>query len=73
MVNCTDQVASQPVPLSWLVERGEERISCGYTGHVRYWHLADSPTAPAFVRYWSNSGTEARRLYWSGRRHPKFQ
>jgi hypothetical protein len=23
---------------------------------VRYWHLADNPTAPAFVRYWSNSG-----------------
>jgi hypothetical protein len=20
--------------------------------NVRYWHLADSPTAPAFVRYW---------------------
>jgi hypothetical protein len=23
---------------------------------VRYWHKADNPTAPAFVRYWSNSG-----------------
>jgi hypothetical protein len=24
----------------------------------RFWHRADMPTAPAFVRYWSNSG------YW---------
>jgi hypothetical protein len=24
--------------------------------HVWYWHLADNPTSPAFVRYWSNSG-----------------
>ena len=24
--------------------------------NVRYWHKADIPTAPAFVRYWSNSG-----------------
>ena len=23
---------------------------------VRYWHLADNPTAPALIRYWSNSG-----------------
>jgi hypothetical protein len=23
---------------------------------VRYWHLADNPTAPAFVRYWGNRG-----------------
>jgi hypothetical protein len=22
----------------------------------RYWHLTDNQTAPAFVRYWSNSG-----------------
>ena len=22
----------------------------------RFWHLADMPTAPANVRYWSNSG-----------------
>jgi hypothetical protein len=21
-----------------------------------YWHLADNPAAPAFVRYWSNNG-----------------
>jgi hypothetical protein len=21
---------------------------------VRYWYLTDNPTAPAFVRYWSN-------------------
>ena len=27
--------------------------------YVRYWHLADNPTAPAFVRYWSNSGQRA--------------
>jgi hypothetical protein len=26
---------------------------------VRYWHLADKPTAPAFVRYRSNSGQTA--------------
>ena len=34
---------------------------------VRYWHLADNPTAPAFVRYWSNSGH--REVYsnpWEG-------
>jgi hypothetical protein len=24
--------------------------------NVRYWHKADNPTAPAFVRYRSNSG-----------------
>jgi hypothetical protein len=24
--------------------------------HVAYWHLADVPTAPAFVRFWSNGG-----------------
>ena len=24
--------------------------------NVRLWHLADNPAAPAFVRYWSNSG-----------------
>jgi hypothetical protein len=24
--------------------------------NVCFWHLADNPTAPAFVRYWSNSG-----------------
>jgi hypothetical protein len=24
--------------------------------NVRYWHKADITTAPAFVRYWSNSG-----------------
>jgi hypothetical protein len=31
-------------------------ISAYRTLNVRYWHLADNPTAPAFVRYWSNSG-----------------
>ena len=24
--------------------------------NVRFWHLTDNPTAPTFVRYWSNSG-----------------
>jgi hypothetical protein len=24
--------------------------------NVRYWHKADNPTAPAFVRYWRHSG-----------------
>jgi hypothetical protein len=24
--------------------------------NVRNWYLADNATAPAFVRYWSNSG-----------------
>jgi hypothetical protein len=28
----------------------------GHFANARYWHLADIPTAPAFVRYWSNSG-----------------
>jgi hypothetical protein len=27
---------------------------CG--ANVWLWHKADNPTAPAFVRYWSNSG-----------------
>jgi hypothetical protein len=33
--------------------------SSSTTGHllnVRYWHLTDNPTAPTFVRYWSNCG-----------------
>jgi hypothetical protein len=25
---------------------------------VAFWHLADNPTAPAFVRYWRNSGQQ---------------
>jgi hypothetical protein len=29
-------------------------MACPLIG--RYWHLADNPTALAFVRYWSNSG-----------------
>lgn len=24
-------------------------------GNVRYWHLADNPTAPVFVRYWTKA------------------
>jgi hypothetical protein len=28
-------------------------------GKFRFWHLADNPAAPAFVRYWSNSGRRA--------------
>ena len=27
--------------------------------YVCFWPLADNPTAPAFVRYWSNSGHRA--------------
>src|ERR1035437_2774692 len=26
--------------------------------NVGFWHLADKPAAPAFVRYWSNSGQQ---------------
>jgi hypothetical protein len=26
---------------------------------VRYWHIADNPTAPAFVAYWTNNGQKA--------------
>jgi hypothetical protein len=26
---------------------------------VCFWHLADNPTAAAFVRYWSNSGQQS--------------
>jgi hypothetical protein len=26
---------------------------------VAYWHLVDKPTAPAFVRYWTNNGQRA--------------
>jgi len=25
----------------------------------RYWHLADNPTVPAFVGYWTNNGQRA--------------
>jgi len=34
-----------------LTESLSKRFAFG-----RYWHLADNPAAPAFVRYWSNSG-----------------
>jgi hypothetical protein len=27
--------------------------------NVRYWHLADIPTAPEFVAYWTNNGQKA--------------
>ena len=27
----------------------------------RYWHLADNPTVPAFVGYWTNNGQRAFR------------
>ena len=38
---------------------------CG--ANVWLWHKADNPTAPAFVRYWSNSGHwSARALNGSG-------
>jgi hypothetical protein len=33
-------------------------LGCRNRGPLRnvcYWHLADNPAAPAFVRYWSNS------------------
>jgi hypothetical protein len=31
-------------------------IYCEQEVQCRFWHLADNPTAPAFVRYWSNGG-----------------
>ena len=31
-------------------------------GDVRLWHLADNPTAPAFVCYWSNSGQSIKPI-----------
>ena len=33
--------------------------------NVNYWRLADNPTAPTFVRYWSNSG-QTQILAWDG-------
>jgi hypothetical protein len=51
MVNCTDPVASQAAPLSWLIKREEERTSYGYAGHVRYWLKADILIAWANVRF----------------------
>jgi hypothetical protein len=36
----------RPFPFRWLLRLID----------VRYWHLADNPTVPPFVRYWSNSG-----------------
>jgi|ERR1039458_593350 hypothetical protein len=32
-------------------------------GFVGYWHLADIPTAPAFVRYWTNNGQRSARSW----------
>jgi hypothetical protein len=26
---------------------------------ARFWHLADNPTAPEFVAYWTNNGQKA--------------
>ena len=30
---------------------------------VRYWHLADKPTAPTFVCFWINNGQGSRRTF----------
>src|ERR1035437_4537840 len=30
--------------------------------NVGYWHIADNPAAPAFVRYWGNNGHAERVL-----------
>jgi hypothetical protein len=27
--------------------------------NVPYWHLADNPTAPAVVRYWTQTGQQS--------------
>jgi hypothetical protein len=35
------------------------RIKKRHLADDRYWHLADNPAAPAFVRYWSNSGQKS--------------
>jgi hypothetical protein len=39
---------------SWL--KSPDAAAKLIAGYVRFWHLADDPTAPAFVRFWSNSG-----------------
>jgi hypothetical protein len=36
-----------PTPLAAVPYRASDLVP---------WHLADNPVAPAFVRYWSNSG-----------------
>ena len=41
---------------AFLVDDAGIAFSINYQANVRYWHKADNPTAPAFVRYWSNSG-----------------
>src|SRR5712675_1010381 len=45
-----------------------EESSC-QLGAVHTWHKADKPTAPAFVRYWTNSG---HRLASCGMFIPRF-
>jgi hypothetical protein len=40
-----------------VLRRAEiEQGSKNEWGYVRYWHLADNPTAPTFVGDWSKSG-----------------
>jgi hypothetical protein len=46
-----------------MTRESGDRISLA---NVRFWHLADNPTAPAFVRYWSNSGQRARSASEAG-------
>ena len=38
----------------------EEAIFSAF-GNDRFWHIADKPTAPAFVGYWTNNGQRSAR------------
>jgi len=38
-----------------LPQKGGLLLHFSHVSDVCFWHLADNPTAPALVRYWSNS------------------
>jgi len=38
---------------TWVFDLETLSISCSANG--RFWHLADNPTAPAFVRFWTKA------------------
>src|SRR5450631_3357291 len=49
LIKTPDRISERPA-------RGGHSFSRRYLANVRFWHLADKPTAPEFVRYWTNSG-----------------
>jgi len=58
------QVAASAGVCRELVDGAFEAVSprqlaSTYSAIVCFWHIADIPTAPEFVRFWSNSGQKA--------------